>query len=448
GNPLGAVVRSIPTALQGVMKPLFQWYIPNLKYSLFLRLMSEQAAEHAADLKSGAMTRTQLARKVVDSVENRFGELNFDNLFWNRTFKTAMQFAFRSVTWKLGNVRELGGGICGQAKEFGRWAWQAHELLGGAPREVSVKSGLLAKPMKIPFPEPGMAKPGVLPKLDMKASWNVSLILLTAGLGSIAAKALSGKYPWDWADAEHRDDGSGARAKAMYLETVHPRTGETDSHGKPVRISLPTYWKDVEHAISNPAQYVLGSLSTTLGKSLDLAHNEDYFGNYIYNPNAGLGTKLKQSGKYVFPTPFVLSNYQRNLKSAGKKTAALSAFGFPKAPSNLDYTPAERMAADLLKVREARHTPEEIEAWQAKHEALKAGELGRKEMHRYLRDQRHTWLERDFRRLTFPEALKVYNVASEEEKGTLDPLMRRKSRNYREAHGRKAWAEAEKEALQ
>src|ERR1017187_3353783 len=61
------------------------------------------------DLKSGAMTRAQLARKVVDSVENRFGEMNFDNLFWNRTWKTALQLAFRSVTWKLGTAREITG---------------------------------------------------------------------------------------------------------------------------------------------------------------------------------------------------------------------------------------------------------------------------------------------------------------------------------------------------
>src|SRR5438046_3331236 len=101
--------RAVPTALQGVMKPLFQIYIPNLKYSLFLRQMSEQAAEHTADLENGTMTRAELARQVVDSVENRFGELNFDNLFWNRTIKSAMQLIFRSATYKLGSVRELSG---------------------------------------------------------------------------------------------------------------------------------------------------------------------------------------------------------------------------------------------------------------------------------------------------------------------------------------------------
>jgi hypothetical protein len=33
GNPIGATLRAIPNALQTVMKPLFEWYIPNLKYA-------------------------------------------------------------------------------------------------------------------------------------------------------------------------------------------------------------------------------------------------------------------------------------------------------------------------------------------------------------------------------------------------------------------------------
>lgn len=80
-NPLGAILRAGMSLPQTMMKPLFQWYIPNLKYSLFLKMMSEQAQEHARELEDGSLTRATLARRVADSVENRFGELNFDNLF-------------------------------------------------------------------------------------------------------------------------------------------------------------------------------------------------------------------------------------------------------------------------------------------------------------------------------------------------------------------------------
>ena len=42
---------------------------------------------------------------------------------------------------------------------------------------------------------------------------------------------------------------------------------------------------------------------------MDLAENRDYFGNYVYNPDAKLGVQLEQAGKYAFPTPFSVSNY-------------------------------------------------------------------------------------------------------------------------------------------
>jgi 2'-5' RNA ligase len=434
GNPLGAMVRAIPAANQVIMKPLFQWYIPNLKYSLFLRQMSEQAAEHAADLESGALARAELARKVADSIENRFGELNFDNLFWNRTFKTAMQFAFRSVTWKLGNVRELGGAVAGQAKALGQWAWQANEMLSRAEHSADGK---------IEFPEPQPEKPGALPKLDQKASWLMSLVVTTAALGIILSKALTKKYPWEWADEAHKDDGSAERAKAIYLETVHPRTGELDSRGKPVRVSLPTYWKDVEHARANPAQYIMGSLSSTLGKGIDLAHNEDYFGNYVYNPNAALGTQLKQAGKYAFPEPFSISNFERGKQSGGTKTAWLSAFGFPKAPSDLDFTPAEKLARDLLKSREPRHTPEEMEEWQRKREAFEQGKMSGAEVHRYLKQQRGTWLQREVKQLTYGEAVRVMEKANDNERSSLHHVIAEKRMNVLKRGGYKKVEEAE-----
>jgi hypothetical protein len=62
------------------------------------------------------------------------------------------------------------------------------------------------------------------------------------------------------------------------------RTGDYDFRGKPSRISLPTYWKDVEHFSDDPARTVIGSLSTTLSKSIDIAQNKDFQGNYVYNP--------------------------------------------------------------------------------------------------------------------------------------------------------------------
>lgn len=409
GNVIGATLRALPAANQTLMKPLFQMYIPALKTGLFLRQYSQQLSELSPELESGQMTREQVARKVVDSVENRFGELNFDNLFWHRTWKTALQFMFRSVTWKLGNVREFSGAIGGQARELGKWAYDAYQKSKGNP-DVKVNP---------------------LPKLDPKMAWVASLMLTTATLGTVASKALNGKYPWQYLDDKDRDEeGTGGYAAALYRETVHPWTGEYDGRGNKIRISLPTYWKDVEHLQKKgPGAAVVSSLSGVLSKGIDVAQNDDYFGNYVYNPNATRTTKAKQIAKYMFPTPFVASSYQRAAQMGDKKTAILGSFGFPKAPSDIDFTPAESMALEFVRAREPRKTPEELEDWNNYNERKQSGDLTPRERKMERAKERKTFMERTFSRLTYSEAKEVMKVASPQEQRDLSLAMRKKRLN-------------------
>jgi hypothetical protein len=270
------------------------------------------------------------------------------------------------VTYKLGTAREMGGAAGGQTAEVANWARQAYD---SAYRETS-------------------EAPGKLPRLDPRASWFLSLMLTTVAMGSIASKLLSGKYPWEYVEDDKKEGGGDLRH--LWLETVHPRTGDTDSRKKPVRISLPTYWKDVEHVSSSPSQYVLSSLSSTLSKGLDLAENRDYFGNYVYNPNDPFATKVKQAGKYAFPMPFSVSNYQRGKQMNEPKTAWLSAFGFPRAPSDLDFTPAEKALRDVIKASRAPPTPEQMEEWKAKREAFNEGKLSPAEAKRFIKQERES----------------------------------------------------------
>jgi DNA repair protein RadC len=117
-EPWAVVMSSLPAVNETIMKPLFEMYIPRLKIGSFLREYSNELVQRADQLASGKLTRPQLAREVWDSIENRFGEMNFDNLFWNRTFKSALQLVFRSVTWKIGAVKNMTQGLSGQPKEI------------------------------------------------------------------------------------------------------------------------------------------------------------------------------------------------------------------------------------------------------------------------------------------------------------------------------------------
>jgi hypothetical protein len=415
------------------MAPLFNYYIPSLKYSLFFKMMSEAASEHARELDNGSLTRATLARRVADSVENRFGELNFDNLFLNRTTKSALQFLFRSVTYKLGTVREFSGAGGGQMRELATWAKDAAGLLGGGGGKGGgdgIEGLNEEEEPKKSFGEKA------LPRLDPRASWVASLMILTAMVGTIAAKLLSKKYPWEW--VEDDKELPGGELNKLQLEMAHPRTGEMDSRGKPVRASLPTYWKDIEHATSDPKRYLLSSLSSIVSRGMDTAENRNYFGDYVYNPNAGLGTKAKQIGAYNFPTPFFASNFMRGKAQGESKTAWLSAFGFPKAPSDLDFTPAEKLARDIIKANEAPATPEELEAWREKHDAFVNGKLPYSQAKAFMKRARESMLQRQLKNsaVSYADARRIYGAANPAEKESLDRIMQEKrARLLRQGRG-------------
>jgi hypothetical protein len=54
--------------------------------------------------------------KAWDSVDNRMGQVVYDNLFWRKSIKDIGMASVRSLGWNLGTFRELGGGALDFAK--------------------------------------------------------------------------------------------------------------------------------------------------------------------------------------------------------------------------------------------------------------------------------------------------------------------------------------------
>src|SRR5262249_9503285 len=131
--------------------------------------------------------------KAWDSVDNRLGQMVYDNLFWNKAVKDLSMASVRSLGWNLGTIRELGGG--------------------------AVDTVLAGKDLAT----------GKKPEFTHRMAYLVAMPMLTGIMGAVAGYLMTGKGPDELRDY------------------FFPKTGELDAQGRPIRLTLPSYMKDVYH---------------------------------------------------------------------------------------------------------------------------------------------------------------------------------------------------------
>ena len=304
GNYIGAMIRGVPALNEFLMKPLFELYIPRLKVGMFLKELPLRLQERASDIAGGRITKETLARQTWAFVEDRLGEMNFDNLFWNRTFKSAMQLTFRSVTWKLGNIRAMGG---------------------SAPEQMAE----LYSAYKDKRP----------PRLEPKFAWLLGLCAVTAALGTIIQRMNTGDNP------------------ESIKDLVYPRIGKND------RVATPTYIKDSYHLVHSPVGYVTSSMSGIWGRVAENWRNRDFYGQEIYGLDDNVFEKYAKEVFHAIPKPFSISSMMAQ-KEAGMppERRALSFIGVNKAPGYISNTPAENRAIEIMdRYPAATRTADQVE---------------------------------------------------------------------------------------
>lgn len=400
-NYIGAGLRAFPAANEMLMKPLFEHYIPSLKVAQFFREFDEALKQADNRFPNGYYIDRQgkrwdrpsnatIAREVWRFVENRFGELNYDTLFWNNTFKGAMQLLFRSVTWKLGSVEAFGGAFAGQGKE-----------MVNAFRERRA------------------------PELHRNMAWLFGMFLLTAALGTVISHVLGKKSP---------------KTPTDYF---FPQIDPTDPA---IRVSLPTYFKDMVHLIHSPATYVTSSMSGWISRVADLLSNKDYYGTQIRDTDAPWTKQALQVGKYTGETllPFSVRGY-KNLSAAqvDDMRKALALVGVNPAPRYISQDKAQKISEDFWKGQqtEAGVRPEQFESSQAKRTlvaqirhgrpanisaALSAGTIKPSDVKAIYQRARMGALASQVNHMPLWEAEKVYAASTPQEKAELAGIMNRK----------------------
>ena len=233
GNFPGAVIRAPFALLEQISRPMMENLIPRLKLGVF-HGMAADAIERLGPGAGVDQVRKEMA-PIWDSVDNRMGQVVYDNLFWNRTMKDLSHLMVRSVGWNLGTIREIGGGALA-----------------------------LKNPMR-------WRDPAVLHKV----AYTLALPLISGMIGALYQYARTGKGPEELKDYffPKRDNGQ--------------------------RVAMPTDVKDVYHYATDPVRTLENKTSPLVNSVMNMLHNRDYYDRPIRNADDPFMKQLQQEADFA-----------------------------------------------------------------------------------------------------------------------------------------------------
>jgi len=393
GNILGAALRAPFAGVEYTSNLIMNEVVPRMKLGAFADL----ARFHMDELGPNASFEDTLRVLTQDwnSVENRLGEMTYDNLFWDKTAKDLAMISVRSVGWNLGTLREVGGGIADLA--------------------VQPANALRGRPV------------------------NLNRISYLLGLVTVNA-IMSATY-------QYLKTGKGPDQPEDYF---FPKNGETDEHGHAQRVSWPTYVKDIYHYGTHPVRTLESKLAPIWSAFGEMIHNRDFFNTEIRNSDDPLVKQLQELATFAAKQmlPIGVRNYQRETAlGSSPSTRAEQFVGISPAPTELNQSPAERMAHEFA----LAHTPDEartpasaerLDLRQSLTRSLRngkgvpanvkaareAGKFSRQDVETAVRASRESPLQRAFLGLSIDDAVKVYSASTAAEKRLLQPMFMRKFR--------------------
>jgi hypothetical protein len=307
GNIKGGMLFS-DYVLDKISSPIMEQLVPRQKMGVFSDMMKYYLEKHPnLDYEQARI----FAQKAWDSVDNRLGQVVYDNLFWNRIVKDMAMASVRSLGWNLGTIREIGGG--------------AADLIPLIQRGIkSLNDPEFRRMMKN---NPDAAE------FTLRTSYIAGLAAIPALWGAIYQILHTGQAPED--------------IKDLYF----PRNGEYDEDGNPKRMNTPSYIKDLADYWDDIPRTLKSKFSPINNAVTYLIQNEDYNRNQIYNqdndPQQIMLDLLGYAGQQL--EPFGVRNMIKSIQDKGGFTApALEPFvGFTPAPRSVMMSATQKRAQDM-----------------------------------------------------------------------------------------------------
>jgi len=303
--------------IEALQYPIFRTWIPSLKIASYLK-DAQTAFRTDPTLLMDPIKRQVALRRIAKSVDNRYGEMAYNTLFWNRWVKDLAVANTLSLGWQMGFIREYGGG----ALDLGQLATKQ----GGFVQKV--KSGMLDRPLFVTY-----------------------YTTQALAYGGLMTWALSGESP-----------------KGL-MDYVYPKNGEVDSEDKPQRVTTMFYPREFaaiyKHMENEGVVAGLGHLASSkasgvIGLTADWATGVDSFGREFRDPNAPAYKKVEQTLAYTLGDlePISIGAIKRQVTEEPVKTTVMNVAGFSPAPKYVTEAKTEGAIKRLYqKYYAPRQTP-------------------------------------------------------------------------------------------
>lgn len=305
-----AAVWHLPfAAIEAMGKPMFQIWIPSLKIASYLKDV-QTAIKTNPRLLTDRAERLLTFRRLAKSVDNRYGEMAYSTLFWNRTVKDLAVANTLSLGWNLGFLREYGGG----GLDLGRAALKPGQIA------EKLKTGQLDRPLFVAF-------------------YTTQSLLY----GGLLTWAMTGQSPTE------------------LIDYIYPKSGDVDpTTGKDERLNTMFYPREfaaiskhieheglgsgLGHLVSNKASGVIGLVS-------QWATGVNSFDQEIRDPNSPWHEQLNQTlaATLLELEPISVKSTRQGTSESKLKDAVLSVSGFSKAPRYATQTSTEASISTLYK---------------------------------------------------------------------------------------------------
>ena len=309
--PLEVAGRTVRASTAIIMEHL----VPLQKLGVFSDLASDHIRRNPGQ---DPVAFAAAMQSIWNSVDNRLGEMVYDNVFWDRTFKDVSHLSVRAVGWNLGTIRELGGAPIDMLQTF-------DYLARGAPAE-DVAPDLEGGAARIEYERAKHVLDRVADKVGHKIPYTIALVGTTMVLGAII------NYLFGQKIEELKD-------------YFFPKTGALTKYGTPERITLPSYMKDIYEYASQPVTTLINKANPMFGIIHALSVNEDFYGDPTRgDPDAPWWDQLKEGAKYALKAtvPFSIQGTQ-HFKAAEDNPALKVAPFFGGTPAPARITSPEQM---------------------------------------------------------------------------------------------------------